>query len=458
MTRHDAIVIGAGLSGLVCARRLAAAGRDVVVLEARDRVGGRLHGGQLAGATVDLGGQWMSVSQPRLLALATELGVRSAPQPRAGRALFADAESSWLARTGTLFAQLLAVWKIQRAIRRLPADVTARAAAAQPTPGAPAQRADAPRLAPGAAAELADADATPLDAWLASQIANPVARARIAMHAELVLAADLASVSLLAYLARLSATGGFSPRGPDLPGGGRDHRFVGGAHQLALRLAADLRVELGQPVLAIDQADGLTVRTPDSTYEARDVVLALPPRLAAAIDSPLPAALRAHAAATQRGAVVKVFAAYARPVWRAAGLSGEAYFPHAPVRAVVDASPPDRDLGILLGFLVGPDAESWHLRPAADRRAAVLAQFATLAGPAPALDYLEADWAVDAHASGCVAVSPPGTLTTAPAWRGSFGRLHLAGTETATRWPGYMEGAIEAGERAAAAIQTSPAV
>lgn len=449
MTRHDAIVIGAGLSGLVCARRLAAAGRDVVVLEARDRVGGRLHGGEVGGCTVDLGGQWMSVSQPRLLALAGELGVASAPQPRAGRAIFADAESRWLARAGTLFAQLLAVWRIQRAIRRLPdslgVDATQREAAAA-------------------------LDATRLDAWLASHIANPVARTRIAMHAELVLAADLADVSLLAYLARLSATGGFSPRGPDLPGGGRDHRFLGGAHQLALRLAADLRVELGQPVLAIAGAASsagagqsvgppssraaLTVRTSDSSYDAHDVVLAVPPKLAAAIDSPLPPALRAHAAATQRGAVVKVFAAYARPTWRAAGLSGEAYAPHSPVRAIVDATPPDTERGVLLGFIVGRDAETWHHRDPAARKALALACFADLLGAHAPLDYLEANWALDPFASGCVAVTPPGALARGPAWRGSFGHLHLAGTETATHWPGYMEGAIEAGEHAAATILT----
>ncbi|HET9623545.1 MAG TPA: FAD-dependent oxidoreductase, partial [Kofleriaceae bacterium] len=67
------VVVGAGLSGLVCARRLAAAGVDVIVREARPRVGGRLCNGELAGAVVDLGGQWLSTDQPRLLALAAEL-------------------------------------------------------------------------------------------------------------------------------------------------------------------------------------------------------------------------------------------------------------------------------------------------------------------------------------------------------------------------------------------------
>ncbi|HET9626179.1 MAG TPA: NAD(P)/FAD-dependent oxidoreductase, partial [Kofleriaceae bacterium] len=336
-----------------------------------------------------------------------------------------------------LFAQLaagLAQWRAARAItRRMRAVVL-----------------DAPARTPDAAA----LDAIALDGWLAGTIRHPVARARIAMHAELVFAADPAGLSLLGYLARLAATGGFSPPGPDLPGGGRDHRFVGGAHALARRLADALgdRVQVAAPVTQV-AADG-TVRGPDSTIVARHVVLAVPPPLAVAIAPDLPPAVRALGAATRGGGVVKCFAAYPEPFWRAAGLSGEAYRPRGTVRAVVDATPPDRDQPILLAFIVGAEAAAWHARPAADRRAEVLATLAQLFG-APALAplaYLEADWAADPWSAGCVASTPPGALAPGAVWRGAHGRLHLAGTEAAVRWPGYMEGAIEAGDNAARAI------
>ena len=85
----DVIVVGAGLSGLVCARRLREAGKSVVVLEARDRIGGRMHSIPFAGTTIDLGAQWMSVGQPRVAALAAELGIASVPQQRDGTPLFA---------------------------------------------------------------------------------------------------------------------------------------------------------------------------------------------------------------------------------------------------------------------------------------------------------------------------------------------------------------------------------
>lgn len=432
---RDAVVIGAGLSGLVCARRLIDAGVDALVIEARDRVGGRLQTGSVAGAAVDLGGQWMSVDQPRLQALATELGVASLPQPRTGRAVLDDA-----GRTHGLFAQLATALAQWRAVRRI-----SRMMRAIPM-GAPAQAPDAAAL-----------DAIALGPWLAGAIDRPSARERIAMHAELVFAADPAGLSLLAYLARLGATGGFAPRGPDLPGGGRDHRFVGGAQSLATALADRLgaAVALGQPVRAIDRDGGsLAVRGAIGSHRAHRVVVALPPSLAIRIAPDLPPPIRELAAAIRPGAVVKCFVAYRHAFWRDAGLSGEAYRLHGTVRAVVDASPPDGTAAVLLAFVVGGAAASWHLRDPADRHQELVETLGQLFGePARApIDILEADWASDPWSAGCVAGTPPGALTAhghTATWRGAHGGIHLAGTEAAVRWPGYMEGAIEAGERAA---------
>jgi monoamine oxidase len=438
MTR-DAVIVGAGLSGLVCARRLIDAGVDAIVVEARRRVGGRLCNGWVGGAVVDLGGQWLSVDQPRLLGLAGALGVRSAPQPRAGQLVLDDGRGlGWFGELAASLAQWRAIRRIGRMTRAIP-------------DGAPA-----------AAAGAAALDAIALGPWLAGAIRNPAARERIAMHAELVFAQGAADLSLLDYLARLGATGGFAPRGPELPGGGRDHRFVGGAQGLALRLADRLgdAVRLGEPVERIDAAGAgggaaLIVRGPAGSHAARRVVLALPPALAARIAPGLPARLVELAAAMQRGGVVKCFAAYDRPFWRDAGLSGEAYRPRGTVRAVVDASPPGGDAGdahhVLLAFVVGAAAAAWRARDPADRRAEVLGALAEMLGDAARTprDYLEADWAADPWSAGCVASTPPGALAGGALWRGGHDRIHLAGTEAAVRWPGYMEGAIEAGERAA---------
>jgi len=416
----DVIVVGAGLSGLVCATRLVAGGAKVVVLEARDRVGGRLHSGRLHSGTagdvlIDLGGQWMTPGQPRLAALARELNIAIEKHDRSGRALVAD-------RGGLLaaFAQWRAMRRIERAMRQI---------------------SDVPD---GMSDDVVRYDVRSVDDWLEHQVLHPVARERIGLHADLMFAADPASLSLLHYLRMMNATSGFRPDGRD------EFRFAGGAQLLALRLAEQLgdRVRIGEPVTAIEQTDAsITVRG-RSAYEAKHAVLAIPPALARGIIVHLPAASRLYIDKAFSGAVVKCFAAFAQPSWRERGLSGESYHPRGAVRATVEVS---SDPPVLLAFIVGTDAARWSAREPAERRAEVLAAFAPLCGDPP-LDYLEVDWGSDPWSSGCVPALPPGALSAGARWRDPHGRLHIAGTESAARWPGYMEGAIDAGERAASEV------
>ncbi|HSD87114.1 MAG TPA: FAD-dependent oxidoreductase, partial [Kofleriaceae bacterium] len=279
---------------------------------------------------------------------------------------------------------------------------------------------------------------------------NRVARERLAVHAELIFAADPADLSLLAYLDRLGRTGGFMPRGPELPGGGRERYFTGGAQELATRLAANLDVLFGSPVTAIDEA-GPEVRVRTSTQlTAKRVVLAVPPALVRNIAVELAAPARRLVDAAGTGGVVKCFAAYATPFWRTAGWSGEVYRPTGPVRATIATG------SVLVAFVVGGEAARWGARDPGERKATVLDILAEEFGDearAP-IDYVEADWAADPWSAGCVATTPPNVLARGAAWTSPspHGRIHIAGTESASVWPGYMEGAIEAGERAAAEV------
>jgi len=419
---HDAIVVGAGLSGLVCARRLRAAGAGVIVIEARDRVGGRLHTGRLGDGIIDLGGQWISSGQPRVVALAAELGIATQRHDRLGKVRLDEGERG-------VFAQLvaaIATWRAVRRIRRTIGDL--------PT------------------TDTSLLDTTTLDAWLARTIRNRVARDRIAMHAELVFAAAPADLSLLAYLAHLGATDGFAPPGPELPGGGREHRVASGAQSLALALAEELgdAVHLGEPILAIDDTgDRVTARSAAGTHVARRLVLALPPALARSITVDLGPAARSLAAASRMGPVVKCFASYEHAFWRDAGWSGEAYRPRGTVRATVAIE--TGGAPTLLAFVVGSAAVGWASREPSARRAEIVATLVEHFGPAAGspLDYVDVDWGADPWSAGCVAGVGPGVLGASARWREPHGRIHLAGTESATAWPGYMEGAIEAGDRAA---------
>lgn len=377
----DVIVVGAGLSGLVCARRLVERGNSVTVLEARDRIGGRLHSVPFAGQTIDLGGHLMSATQYRLVALVEELGVASTVADRSGKAR---------APRGGLWAAL-ATWRATRRIEGLCAR----------------------NVTTGSVATLAE--------YLAVRVRHPVARERIAMHAQLVLATEPDDIDLVAYLDRLARTGGFAPDGPELPGGGRERYFPGGAQQLATRLAEGLDVQLSTRVGSLDELD------------AKRIVLAIPPvAMRGLIDNPV-------LSATHVGSVVKVFIAFDQPYWRYADWSGEIYRPRGTVRATMATG------NILTAFVVGREATRWAGRDPAERRADVLATIAAEFGPREPIEYLEADWTGQ---GGCVAATRPFT----PVSREPHGRVHLAGTEMASVWPGYMDGAIESGERAAAEV------
>jgi monoamine oxidase len=146
-------------------------------------------------------------------------------------------------------------------------------------------------------------------------------------------------------------------------------------------------------------------------------------------------------------------ALYEEPFWRSDGLSGEAVTDAGPVTLTFDASPRDGSMGVLLGFVGGPEVGDLDGVGAEERRAAVLACFARLFGPRAEhpVDYAEQEWSAEEWSGGGPTSNfgPGGWTDCGHALRGPVGRVHWAGTETATIWSGYMEGALQAGERAA---------
>jgi len=208
----------------------------------------------------------------------------------------------------------------------------------------------------------------------------------------------------------------------------------------------------------------VVVRTAAGAFRARRAILALPPAMLrkVAFQPALPLARAQLHARMPMGSVIKCVASYERPFWREAGYSGEAFSTAGAVRATFDDCSPSGDHAALVAFVVGDAARQLARRTEAERRAAVLAELARLHGPAAGapVSYVDKDWTTDEWAGGCyVGVMPPGLLTeTAGALRAPHGRLHFAGTETARHHVGYLEGAIEAGERAAAEVLADAAL
>ena len=443
----DVAVVGAGLAGLVAARELRNGGASVAVLEARDRVGGRLLNEPIGdGKVVEVGGQWVGPSQHRVTAVARSLRVDTFPTYNDGENVIAFKGKlvryrGAIPRIGApvLLDIAQAQWKLDRMARTVPLE------------------------APWEAPKAAERDAQTFWSWMRRNVYTRAGHALLELGCEAVWAAQPEDISLLHMLFYIHSAGGFDAL-IGTEGGAQQDRFVGGSQLVAIRLAEELGdvVTLSAPVRRIEQdgdsvrvvADGLAVR-------ARRAVVALPPTLTARI-AYSPALPGYRDQLTQRmpaGAVIKCMAVYDRPFWRDEGLTGQATSDRGPVKLTFDNSPPDGSPGVLLGFLEGRQARQLGRVPAEDRRRAVIDGFARLFGPLAARPerYIERSWAEEEWTRGCYGCYfPPGGWTAfGPALREPIGRIHWAGAETATVWNGYMDGAVQSGERVAREVLES---
>jgi monoamine oxidase len=241
-------------------------------------------------------------------------------------------------------------------------------------------------------------------------------------------------------------------------GGAQETLFVGGAWQLAAKMAQGLgeAVIVNAPVRSIAQtADAVTVTSDAGTWTAALAVVATAPPMAARISytPPLPPRRDAFTQRMPMGSIIKVHLAYPTPFWRAQGLSGTVLSDRTVTGMWMDHTIPGVDTGGMVGFFAGGHAQAWAERAPEERRARVLEDLATYLGPEAnqPIEYAEQSWSAAPWQRGAyMAVPAPGTLTAfGPALREPVGRIHWAGTETADANIGYLDGAIQSGERVA---------
>jgi monoamine oxidase len=456
----DVAIVGAGLAGLVAARRLVEAGVEPVVLEARDRVGGRVLNEKIGdGKVVEVGGQWIGPTQGRIAALAEEFGVTTFPTYDQGQHLLK------LSGNRTSFPGSLTDASV-KLVRRLSAVISPLALA-----DFEQARIRLDRMAcqvslekPWEAAKARRWDAETFDSWLRRNTWTAGARTLMELATEAVWAAEPADVSLLHVLFYAHSGGGFETL-VGTGGGAQQDRFHGGSQRLALLLAEDLgaervrteasvrRIHHGGTGVVLETGGGTQTASPK--VRAQRAIIAVPPTLAGRIDydPPLPALRDQLTQRMPQGSVIKTMAIYPEPFWREEGLSGQAISDDGPARVVFDNSPPDGIPGVLLGFLEGRLAREWAARPEQERRSAILAGHARLFGGRAACPerFIEKIWAEEKWTRGCYGCLMPtgGWTEYGQALRAPIGPLHWAGAETATVWNGYMDGAVQSGERAA---------
>jgi len=432
------IVIGAGVAGLKAAHELVAAGRSVIVLEGKDRVGGRLKRAEVAGRAVDVGGQWVGAGHDVLLAEARRLGIETYKQYETGKIVM-KLLGKVVRFTGEVpkmpFLSLIELALLQRRWDR--------------------EMKTIPANAPWTAPRAKEWDSQTLESWIVKNVRTEAAREFARLVPRGAWAAEAQQVSYLWFLDALrSGTGlGYLMGVKDC---GLDAKFKGGMHQIAQRLADELgdRIVLNAGVHKITQtSDSVRAATEQRDYTARFAIVAGPPGPIAriAFEPHLPASRDGLHQRMPMGAIIKVVVAYKDAFWRTKGFSGQI----ATDDDVLGLAMDDWQEGAaptLLCFIEGRHALEMSAAGKGVRKEMVIASLIRLFGPEAAnyIAYEDNDWLLEPYTHGYVGHMPPGVMTRfGHALREPCGRVHWAGTETAEEWAGYIEGGMRSGIRAA---------
>ena len=447
----DVVVVGAGASGLVAAQNLVNAGLSVVVLEARNRVGGRLLKlDTIRGGWVDLGAQWVGPTQTRALALLKHLGLK---------------HFDWLPETDPK-TRTSVIWGGSKWVSAGELDVAVKGGPVTITQGDVddldqaltkfrALSKTVPPDAPWNAPQAQSLDSMTLDTWLAQNTATAFARRFFTLDTGADREESPGWTSML-YMCWLDSS---SPKeqGPE------DYLVYGGLGQIAPLLAKRLagRIRLNAPVRSIAQGkDGLTVSTPTESHRAKYAIVAIPPTLTGQIayDPPMPAVRMQMTQRVPMGTSIKCLAVYPEAFWRNENDQTWIGLGELPTTSyAADSSPPSGTPGVMVSFIEGTRALALASATMEERRKLVLSDYVGYFGPKMAFPtrYYEQNWPALPYTAGAACFfTPPGVLSEpfGPAIREPVGRIHWAGTETATQWMGYVDGAVRAGEAAAHAV------
>ncbi|WP_299517911.1 NAD(P)/FAD-dependent oxidoreductase [uncultured Serinicoccus sp.] len=440
----DVVVVGAGVAGLTAATELSRAGLSVCVLEARDRVGGRLLTDTIDGAMLEVGGQWVSPDQDALIEMVADLGLETYSRYREGDSVYIGPDGTRTLFTGDIFP-------VARETEKVMVDLIARLdeMVAQVDPDRPWEAPDARAL-----------DEISFEAWLREQTTDQEAVDNLALFiAGAMLTKPPHAFSTLQALLMAASAGSFSHLvDADFI---LDKRVVGGLQKVPLLLAERLgdAVHLGVPVRTLEWGEaGVVARAEGLTVRARQAILALAPVLYPRItfDPPLPRLQQQLHQHLSMGFVIKVHAVYDRPFWREQGLSGTAFSPYELSHEAYDNTNDGDERGTLVGFVSDRVADDLFRLSAQERQDRILESLSHYFGP-EALDpvvYYESDWGSEEWTRGAYAASFDlgGLHRYGADLRSPVGPIHFACSDLAGAGYQHVDGAIRMGRLVAEQI------
>lgn len=437
VTTYDVIVVGAGISGLYAARCLKEEGLSCVVLESRDRVGGRTLTSEGKFGYSDMGGAYFGHQQKHVIELAKELGLKFYNVPDKGKTTINFKGKIRHFRgdipSANLF-ELLDLVNVIRELDRLSLGV--------------------PLLEPWLASSAAELDSVSVVDFLEKFCWTSFAKSLIDLGLAAVFAFPPSKVSLLYALHLFRSCGGIRALFAQ-KGGLQEMKIIGGSDLISKRMASQLSCDicLKTRVTEIDQrGDEVLVTTEDnSVLKAKAVIVALSPTVQRQIRwlPSLPEHLQAFVDLPWvKLPYFKTITHYQRPYWEEKGLNGSFVSTEGIVQVTYPDTKYDGSFPAIMGFILG---EGHSLLSQEQRKAAVANHYAEMFGiesMASPSGYLEKWWGdpEEFQFSGpCVFSLPPKFMTRHQAlWGGSFGKVYFAGSESSPVFRGYMDGALRA--------------